>query len=151
MFSTLFLVLTGISGLFAISKATEPFKRHGMFFRQCRYQLATLALALVLLFLNRTIHNDYRSVLSFGNLEAPTKYLSWLGIPDGTKWSEATLTFLIFPLIFTSIVVYLQIIRNNKVKFGSILSVLPAAILLSVFNSFTEEIISMCGINIVSC
>lgn len=103
--------------------------------------MATLAMALILLFINRIIHNDYRSALSFGYFEAPTQYFSWMGIPDGTRWNSAITTFLVFPLIATTIVVYLQILRAKQVKIGTVVKVLPAALLLSVFNSLTEEII----------
>ena len=138
---TLILVLIGIGGLFVISRATERFKNKGMFLWQCSYQLATLAMALILLFINRSIHGDYRSALNYGYFEAPTHYFSWMGIKDGTPWSSAVTTFLIFPFIATTVVVYLQILRAKQVCFVTIAKVLPAAIILSIFNSFTEEII----------
>lgn len=98
-------------------------------------------MALSLLLTNRLMHTDYRSALNQGILEAPTEHFGWLGIPNGTHWSEALVTFLIFPLIATTLVVYFQILKKEDVPLVRVLQVFPAALLLSVFNSFTEEII----------
>lgn len=138
---TVVLIATGIFGLFAISKFTERFKSRGMLLWQFSYQFLTLAMALALLLLNRLIHSDYRSALNKGYLESPTGHFGWLGIPNGTHWSEAFITFLIFPLIATTIVVYFQVLKKEAVPARTIAKVFPASILLSIFNSFTEEII----------
>jgi membrane protease YdiL (CAAX protease family) len=139
--ATVLLVLTGISGLFIIGRFTKRFSHRTLFFQQMIYQLMTLAMALCLLTINRLIHNDYRSALSKGYFSAPTENFGWLGIKDGTLWNEAVISFLVFPLIITTIVVYLQVLRDISVTFKHIIMVLPAAVLLSAFNSFTEEII----------
>lgn len=101
----------------------------------------TLTMALSLLMINRLVHGDYRSALNKGYFGAPTENFQWLGIKDGTLWNEAVITFLVFPLIITTVVVYFQVMRNAKVTPRQIFRSLPAAILLSAFNSFTEEII----------
>jgi membrane protease YdiL (CAAX protease family) len=98
-------------------------------------------MALVLLQLNRFIHYDYHSALSRGELSATTNHFSWLGLPNGTTWSSAFGTFLVFPLIATTLVVYFQVLRKEEISFAILLKVLPWAVLLSIFNSFTEEII----------
>ena len=138
---TLLLIAAGIFGLFAISKFTERFKSKGMFLWQFSYQFLTLIMALVLLIINRLVHSDYRSALNKGYLESPTEHFGWLGIPQGTHWSEAFITFLIFPLIITTVVVYFQVLKKEAVSLLTIAKVIPAATLLSFFNSFTEEII----------
>lgn len=138
---TVIFVFSGILGLFACSKVTERFKNKGMIAWQLSYQIATLVMALLLLQLNRLVHNDYRSALGFGYLESPTQHFSWMGISNGTPWSEAGITFLVFPLVVTTFVVYFQVLRRKEVHIRTILIVLPAAIFLSLFNSFTEEII----------
>lgn len=140
-FLTLLLISTGILGLFAISKYTERFKAKGMFLWQCSYQFLTLIMAVSLLLLNRLIHADYRSALNKGYLKAPTENFGLLGIPNGTRWSDALITFLIFPLIATTVVVYFQVLKKKGVSLLTIAKVIPAAILLSIFNSFTEEVI----------
>ncbi|MSQ32704.1 MAG: CPBP family intramembrane metalloprotease [Dehalococcoidia bacterium] len=139
--ATIFLVLFGIAGLFVIGRFTQRFNHYPIFIKQMIYQVMTLTMALVLLVANRLVHSDYRSALSKGDLGAPTDYFGWLGIKDGTPWSEAVITFLIFPLIITIVVVYFQVLKTSGVTAKCIISVLPAAILLSVFNSLTEEII----------
>ncbi len=139
--ATITLVLAGIFGLFAISRWTERFKDKGMFLWQASYQLTTLVMAISLLLINRLINDDYRSALNFGYFESPTQYFSWIGISNGTPWRSAVTTFLVFPLIATTLVVYLQIARKKNISIGTVIRVLPAAVLLSVFNSFTEEII----------
>jgi membrane protease YdiL (CAAX protease family) len=98
-------------------------------------------MAISLLLINRLINDDYRSALNFGYFESPTQYFSWIGISNGTPWRSAVTTFLVFPLIATTLVVYLQIARKKNISIGTVIRVLPAAVLLSVFNSFTEEII----------
>lgn len=140
-FLTLVLIATGIFGLFAISKFTERFKSKGQFLWQASYQVTTLLMALSLLFINRLVHSDYRSALNKGYLEAPTENFSWLGIPHGTHWHSAVVTFLVFPLIATTVVVYFQVLKKEEVPLSRIIKVVPAAIALSIFNSFTEEII----------
>lgn len=139
--ATVLLVLSGVSGLFVIGRFTQRFSNKTLFIQQLIYQLMTFTMALILLQINRLIHDDYRSALSKGYFGAPTENFGWLGIKNGTLWNEAVITFLIFPLIFTTIVVYFQVVRNAKVTFKRIISVMPAAVLLSVFNSLTEEII----------
>lgn len=139
--ATLLLVLTGISGLFLIGKFTQRFSNRTLFIQQMIYQLMTLTMALTLLVINRLIHNDYRSALSVGYFQAPTENFGWMGIKDGTLWNEAVVTFLIFPLIITTVVVYFQVLRDAKVTVRRILAAIPAAVLLSAFNSLTEEII----------
>lgn len=138
---TLLLIATGIFGLFAISKYTERFKSKGMLLWQFSYQFLTLIMAVSLLLLNRLIHDDYRSALNKGYLEAPTENFGWLGIPNGTRWNDALITFLIFPLIATIVVVYFQVLKKDQVSLITIAKVIPAAVLLSIFNSFTEEVI----------
>ena len=138
---TVLLIAIGVLGLFVISNYTERFKTKGMLLWQISYQFLTLVMALLLLFINRLIHSDYRSALNKGYLESPTGNFVWLGIPNGTHWSEAFVTFMIFPLIITTVVVYFQVLKKEAVSLLTIAKVIPAAILLSIFNSFTEEII----------
>ena len=139
--ATVLLVLIGISGLFIIGRYTQRLSHRTLFFQQMTYQLISLTMALSLLMINRLIHNDYHSALSKGYFNAPTQNFSWLGIKDGTLWNEAVITFLVFPLIITTVVVYFQVLRHAKVALKTIIMVVPAAVLLSAFNSFTEEII----------
>ncbi len=139
--ATVALVLTGISGLFLIGRFTQRFSHRTLFIQQMIYQLMALTMALTLLVINRLIHSDYRSALNVGYFQAPTENFGWLGIKDGTLWNEAVVTFLIFPLIITTVVVYFQVLRDAHVTFKRILAALPAAVLLSAFNSLTEEII----------
>ncbi len=139
--ATVVLILIGISGLFLIGRFTQRFSHRTPFIQQMIYQLMALAMALGLLVINRLIHNDYRSAMNVGYFHAPTENFGWLGIEDGTLWNEAVVTFLIFPLIITTVVVYFQVLRDAHVTLKRILAALPAAVLLSAFNSLTEEII----------
>ena len=138
---TILLVLSGIAGLFIIGRLTERFNHFPIFRKQMIYQVMTLTMALILLIANRIVHGDYWSVLSKGDFGATTENFGWLGMKVGTLWSEAVITFLIFPLIITTVVVYFQVLKGSGVTTKRIFSVMPAAILLSIFNSFTEEII----------
>ena len=138
---TILLVLSGIAGLFVIDRFTKRFNQLSIFRKQMIYQTMTLIMALLFFIANRLIHSDYRSALSKSDFDATTENFGWLGIKDGTLWSEAVITFLIFPLIITTVVVYFQVIKGSGVTVKRIIAVMPAAILLSIFNSFTEEII----------
>jgi uncharacterized membrane protein len=132
--ATVVLVLIGISGLFLIGRFTQRFSNRTLFIQQMIYQLMALAMALTLLVINRLIHNDYRSAMNVGYFHAPTENFGWLGIKDGTLWNEAVVTFLIFPLIITTVVVYFQVLRDAHVTLKRILAALHAAVLLSAFN-----------------
>ncbi len=126
--ATVLLVLTGISGLFLIGKFTQRFSNRTLFIQQMIYQLMTLTMALTLLVINRWIHDDYRSALNVGYFQAPTENFGWMGIKNGTLWNEAVITFLVFPLIITTVVVYFQVLRDAKVTVKRILAALPAAV-----------------------
>ena len=126
---TILLVLSGIAGLFVIDRFTKRFNQLSIFRKQLIYQTLTLIMALVFLIANRLIHSDYRSALSKSDFDATTENFGWLGIKDGTLWSEAVTTFLIFPLIITTVVVYFQVIKGSGVTAKRIIAVMPAAIL----------------------
>jgi membrane protease YdiL (CAAX protease family) len=139
--ATILIVLSGIAGLFVIDRFTERFNHFSVFRKQLIYQVTTLAMALALMVVNRLIHSDYSSVLSTGDFDAPTENFGWLGIKDGTPWSESAITFLFIPLIITTAVVYVQVLKGSGVAAKRIIYVIPAAIILSAFNSLTEEVI----------
>ena len=138
---TFLLILTGIGGLFAIARVTDRFKNRGMLVWQGSYQLFSLVMAIALLWLNRLIHSDYRSALNRGELNATTNHFAWLGLPNGTSWNSAFGTFVIFPLVITTVVVYFQILKKENIGFASLIKVLPWAVVLAGFNSLTEEVI----------
>ena len=133
MFGILLTAL-GISGLFLFGRV---FKEPNEVRRQAKYQSATLLVALSLMSINRVI---YGSSISFNsNLDSEVKGLSWLGFSTGTSWTSASLTFLIFPFLVTTFVVYVQALKGKKVD--GVLSALLISIPFSLMNSATEEII----------
>lgn len=138
---TLLIVLTGIGSLFYFGSLSKRIAPSSEVKRQCIYQASTLPFALALLILNRVVSKDYVSTLNMGDSQIPTQNMKILGIKNGTSWSEVGPTFILIPLIVTTVVVYIQILKDRKIQWRY----LPYAFLLSlpfsVLNSLTEEII----------
>lgn len=132
--ASIVLTALGISGLFLIGR---KFGDKNEIKRQFKYQSSTLLLSLTLLTISR-IFSEQRMNLG-SELKREVSGLSWLGIADGSEWSAAASTFLVFPFVVTSLVVYFQVLRGKQVS--GLLSAVLIAIPFAISNSLTEEII----------
>lgn len=113
---------------------------------QSKYQALLLSAALLVLFALYFVNAaNFSGFLTPGNIAAPAKEVSWLGISEGESWLRlgASLTFFITLATFTF--VYLQF-RKSGAGLKKLLPFLPWVLLFSLSNSFSEEIIYRLGI-----
>lgn len=105
-----------------------------------KYQLVVVILALIVLFLTIKITPSSKLLLQFGNLNAIAVKDKWLGINGNFTWRKNGIQLLVFISLATSIfmffgVKYTDSLSNFKWWF------IPFVILISLTNSFAEEVI----------
>lgn len=113
---------------------------------QSKYQALLLGVALLVLFvLNFVNASNFSAFLALGNIAAPAKEVSWLGISKGESWLDlgASLTF--FITLATATFIYLQF-RKSGGNLKKLLPFLPWVLLFSLSNSFSEEVIYRLGV-----
>ena len=103
---------------------------------QIRYQAVTLLIALVLLVVSG-FAGSWISV--FGDLNAPVTEFGYLGATSSDRWVAFALTFAIVMALVTGVVVWFQ--AGRKIGPKTLLRAMPIAVLFSVFNALTEEVI----------
>lgn len=113
---------------------------------QSKYQAllwgVAMAVLLAIYFVNEA---NFSAFLVPGNIAAPAKGVSWLGISEGESWRSlgASLTFSI--TLATSTFVYLQF-RKSGGGLKQLLRYLPWVLLFSLTNSFSEEVVYRLGV-----
>jgi len=111
-----------------------------------KYQILLLSLSvIVLLFLYFQSANNLKLFLSFGDIIAPVKPVEWFGIGEGKTWMFAGLYLCVLITLGTFSFVYFQF-RKQKIKAQEIFPYIGWIIILSLSNSFSEEIIYRLGI-----
>lgn len=113
---------------------------------QSKYQALLLGIAMLALFILYFINaGNLASFLALGNIGAPAKAVSWLGISQGESWLGlgANLTF--FITLATCAFIYLRF-RKSGGGLRKLLPFLPWVLLFSVSNSFSEEVIYRLGV-----
>lgn len=142
---TFVLVGAGIAGLFRLGAwagrravgAGDP-----ELAKQLRYQPAALALAVALVLIGRLLIGDGGDFIRAGSLAEPTRYLGFFGISDGTPWTSAWPYVVGYPLLATTIVVYLQVFRGGaRPRWAYLPRALAWSLLFSLMNSLTEELV----------
>lgn len=106
--------------------------------QQLWYQLASLAVAVTSVALTAWLGT---SMLHLGQLDAPAKDLGWLGFAPTESWAQVGLTFCVVPGLVTTVVVSLQVVRGQPVDPRRLPWAFAWAIVFSVFNALTEELI----------
>lgn len=113
---------------------------------QAKYQVLLLGVALlVLLALYFVNAANFSTFLAPGNIAAPTKKVSWLGIAGGESWLELGVSLAFFITLATSTFVYLQF-RKSAGALKQLLPYLPYVLLFSLTNSFCEEVVYRLGV-----
>ena len=107
---------------------------------QVRYQAFALLLALLVVGFTQLIpvKGDFMAV---GDWSAPATDLALLAVKDGESWLNVGWTFLAIISIVTLLVIWLQIGRTQAMSLGLIGRALPVAVVFSVLNAFSEELI----------
>jgi uncharacterized protein len=113
---------------------------------QSKYQALLFGVAMLVLIAIYFMKGASLSVfLAPGEIAAPAKGVSWLGIPEGESWRNLGSTLLIFITLATSFLVYLQF-RKCGGTFKQLLPYLPWVLLFSLTNSFSEEVVYRLGV-----
>jgi len=113
---------------------------------QSKYQALLLSLAmLVLLILYFVNESSLSAFFALGNIDAPAKGVSWLGISEGESWGGLGASLSIFITLTTSAFVYLQF-RKSVGALKQLMPYLPWVFLFSLANSFSEEVVYRLGV-----
>lgn len=113
---------------------------------QSKYQTLLLGVAmLVLLALYFVNEANFSAFLAPGNIAAPAKGVTWLGIAEGESWRSLGASLSFFITFATSTFVYLQL-RKSAGDLKQILPYLPWVLLFSLSNSFSEEMVYRLGV-----
>lgn len=110
---------------------------------QLKYQARVFGVAMLVLIAIYFVHEAHFSAfLVLGNVAAPAKGVSWLGISDGESWLGlgASLSFFITLAFF-----YLRF-RKSGGGLQQLVPFLPWVLLFSLTNSFSEEVVYRLGI-----
>jgi len=112
------------------------------------YQLAALVPTLVVLAAARVVAPASVRLLRLGDPSAPVTPAPAVGLnpkPHET-WRHIGRNFAIVLPAITTIAVGLQVVRGNDITVGAALAALPVAVVLSVLNAITEELICRFGV-----
>ena len=126
----------------------SPFSVSGLEYinTQSKYQTLLLGVATFVLFAIYFVNGANFSVfLTPGNIAAPAKGVSWLGISEGESWHSLGASLSLFITLATSTFVYLQF-RKSVGDLKQLLPYLPWVLLFSVTNSFSEEVVYRLGV-----
>ena len=113
---------------------------------QLKYQPLLLGVALlVLLAIYFVNESNFSAFLAPGNIAAPAKGVSWMGIPEGESWHSLGVS-LSFSITFATFsFVFLQF-RKSAGHLKQLLPYMPWVLLFSLTNSFSEEVIYRLGV-----
>jgi uncharacterized protein len=126
----------------------SPFSISGLEYinTQSKYQVLLLGVAVLVLFVLYFVNEaNFLAFLTLGNIAAPAKGVSWLGISDGESWLSLGASLSPFITLATSTFIYLQF-RKSGGGVKLLLPYLPWVLLFSVTNSFSEEVVYRLGI-----
>lgn len=113
---------------------------------QLKFQTLLLSIALlVLVALYFLSPATLSSFFSLGNIAAPAKAVSWLGISEGESWLNLGASLSFFITLATATFVFLQF-RNAAGSFKLLVPLLFWVVLFSLSNSFSEEVIYRLGV-----
>ncbi len=111
-----------------------------------KYQIFALIIAIIAIFITLKISPNSKPIFSFGNLSIIAQKEKWLGISGKTSWKSNAIQLSFFISIATAIFMFLAVkytgsLDNFKWSF------IPFVILISLTNSFSEEMIYRFAVN----
>jgi uncharacterized protein len=150
IYITIFTVLVATGILLRGSKIVEnwsySFSENGYIDYQIKYQTLLLLTAFVVLIVSYVLNKDnFTSLFSIGNINAPTEKLPFFGIKQGDKWGETGLSLSLIITLVTAIFMYFQL-KQYGVNWHLLLQGMGWILLFSLTNSFGEEAIYRMGI-----
>lgn len=126
----------------------SPFSVSGLEYinSQSKFQFLLLGVALLVLFALYFVNAaNFSSFLALGNIAAPVREVSWLGIPEGESWLSLGTSLALSVTLATFTFVYLQF-RKSGCGLKKLWPCLPWVLLFSLSNAFSEEIIYRLGV-----
>ena len=114
---------------------------------QVNYQILLLVLTLLSMISSYLLNpENFKSFLSFGNISAKGEELKIFGIKKGDSWLKTGISLSIFISLVTVIFMYFQL-KGQNIDYRILKKGFYWVIILSLTNSFSEEIIYRIGIN----
>ena len=114
---------------------------------QVNYQILLLVLTLLSMISSYLLNpENFKSFLSFGNISAKGEELKIFGIKKGDSWLKTGISLSIFISLVTVIFMYFQL-KGQNIDYRILKKGFYWVIILSLTNSFAEEIIYRIGIN----
>jgi len=126
----------------------SPFSVSGLEYinTQSKYQALLLGVATAVLLAIYFVNDaNFLLFVAPGNIAAPAKEVSWLGISQAESWLSLGASLSFFITLATSIFVYLQL-RKSGGGLKQLLPYLPWVLLFSITNAFSEEVVYRLGI-----
>ena len=126
----------------------SPFSVSGLEYinTQSKYQALLLGVAMLVLFAIYFVNPaNFSAFLAPGNIAAPAKGVSWLGISEGESWLSLGASLSFFITLATSTFVYLQF-RKSTGGLRQLMPFVPWVLLFSLTNSFSEEVVYRLGV-----
>jgi hypothetical protein len=112
---------------------------------QSKYQALLFGVSVLVLFTVYFVNKEnFLTFFTQGNIAAPAKGVSWLGIPEGESWRSLGVSLSFSVTLATCTFIYLQF-RKSINDLRQFLPYLPWVLLFSVTNSFSEEVIYRLG------
>jgi len=105
-----------------------------------KYQLFAFLLAIGVTYITIKISPDSKNILTFGNLSVIAGKEKWLGINGKKTWKSNSIQLLFFISIATGIFMFLAVKYTNSLSNFN-WAFIPIVLLISLTNSFSEEII----------
>ena len=146
----LVIVIGATAVILNLSRFAErsPFSVSGLEYinTQSKYQALLLSVAMLVLLATYFVNGaNLGTFLAPGNIAAPAKGVSWLGISEGESWLGLGASLSFFITLATSTFVYLQF-RKSGGGLRQVIPFIPWVLLFSVTNSFSEEVVYRLGI-----
>lgn len=111
-----------------------------------KYQIFAFLIAIVVLYVTLKVSPSSREILTFGNLSTIAQKERWLFINGKTSWKSNGIQLLLFISIATGIFMFLAVKYTGSLN-NFQWSFIPFILLISLTNSFSEEIIYRFAIN----
>ncbi len=141
-FTIILLVLSGQVHRIGVSVSPNQYLNF-----QVNYQLVLIGIALISMISSYVFNSEsFKSILSFGDIDAVGEELKLFGIKKGDTWLKTGVSLSVFISLGTGIFMYFQL-KGQSIDYNLLKTGLLWIVLFSFTNSFAEEIIFRIGIN----
>lgn len=142
LFTTGMLSITRLSSKLGITISHNNFINS-----QINYQVIVLGIAVISMITSYILNpENFRSILSLGNISAIGEELQLFGINKGDSWLKTGLSLSFFMTLVTGGFMYFQL-KGQTIDYNHLRTGFFWIILFSITNSFAEEMIFRVGVN----